>query len=535
MQTSQVKARAAWLAQQGLGQVGATHWQLGPAALIEEAIQHKEGVLSQEGALVCNTGRFTGRSPRDKFIVQDETTQDTVWWGPVNTPLAPAHFKGLYTKVMQFLQGKKVYIRDAYACALPAYQLPIRIVNTVAWHNLFCHHLFLRPSPAALPGFTPEFTVISVPAFQADPATDGTREANFTIINFSERVILIGGTGYAGEIKKSIFTVLNYLLPQKHGVLPMHCAANVGSAGDTAIFFGLSGTGKTTLSADPHRRLIGDDEHGWYDQGIFNFEGGCYAKTIDLAPEKEPQIFRAIKFGTILENMRFVPGTREVDYTDATLTENTRSAYPIEYIHNAVVPSVGGVPKHIFFLTCDAQGVLPPIAKLNQGQAMYHFMAGYTAKVAGTEVGIKAPQMVFSACFGTAFLPLHPTQYAALLGQQMATHTVSVWLVNTGWVGGGHGVGRRIQLPYTRAMITAALAGQLDQVTYIQHPIFGFAMPTTCPGVPATLLNPSDTWQDQTAYKAQAQALAQAFADNFKQYEAFANPAMRAGGPKVVV
>ena len=532
MQQSQEAARASWLTKMGLAQVGEAHWQLSPAALVEEAIQRKEGVLSQEGAIVCDTGRFTGRSPRDKFIVQDEETRDTVWWGPINTPLAPAQFEALYHKVTQFLQGKKVYIRDAYASALPAYRLPIRVVNTVAWHNLFCHNLFLRPAPEALTDFSPGFTIINVPEFRADPATDGTRQANFTIINFSQRVILIGGTGYAGETKKGIFTVLNYLLPQKHGVFPMHCAANVGPQGDTAIFFGLSGTGKTTLSADPQRRLIGDDEHGWYAQGIFNFEGGCYAKTIDLSPEKEPQIFQAIKFGTILENMRFVAGTREVDYADASVTENTRSAYSIEYIPNAVTPSVGGIPKHIFFLTCDAHGVLPPIAKLSKGQAMYHFIAGYTAKVAGTEVGVTAPQAVFSACFGTAFLPLHPTQYAAMLGQKMEAYAVSVWLVNTGWVGGPYGIGKRMQLAPTRAMITAALSGALDQVNYTKHPVFGVAIPTTCPGVPDALLNPSSTWQDPAAYTTQAQALAQAFANNFKQYEDLVNQEIQAGGPK---
>ena len=534
MQQSQEEARASWLAKMGLTPIGAAYWQLSPAALIEEAIQRKEGLLSQEGALVCKTGRVTGRSPRDKFIVQDEETQGTVWWGPINTPLAPAQFEALYQKVTRFLQGKKVYIRDVNASALPAYRLPIRVVNTVAWHNLFCHNLFLRPALDALSDFSPEFTIINVPEFQADPATDGTRQANFTIINLSQQVILIGGTGYAGEIKKAIFTVLNYLLPHKHKVFPMHCAANVGPEGDTAIFFGLSGTGKTTLSADPQRQLIGDDEHGWCDQGIFNFEGGCYAKTIDLSLEKEPQIFQAIRFGTILENMSFVPGTREVDYADASITENTRSAYPIEYIPNAVTPSLGETPKHIFFLTCDAHGVLPPIAKLSKGQAMYHFITGYTAKLAGTEVGITAPQVVFSACFSTAFLPLHPTQYATMLGQKMDAHEVSVWLVNTGWVGGGYGVGERMQLAHTRTMITAALAGTLDQAPYIQHPVFGVAMPTTCPGIPATLLNPSSTWQDPAAYTAQAQTLAQAFARNFKQYEDFANQEIRAGGPKII-
>ena len=533
MQQLHEQARASWLAKMALAHVGEAHWQLSPAALIEKAIQCGEGVLSEEGALVCDTGKFTGRSPRDKFIVQDDETRDFVWWGPVNIPMLPGRFDSIYQKMTQFLKEKKVYIRDTYAGALPAYRLPIRVVNTVAWHNLFCHHLLLRPEPGTLPDFTPEFTIINVPEFQAEPTIDGTYHPNFTIINFSRRVILIGGTGYSGEMKKGIFTVLNYLLPQHHQVLPMHCAANIGPQGDTAIFFGLSGTGKTTLSADPGRQLIGDDEHGWYDQGIFNFEGGCYAKTIDLSPEKEPQIFQAIKFGTILENMRFVANTRRVDYANATVTENTRSAYPIEYIQNAINPSVGGVPQHIFFLTCDAQGVLPPIAKLSKGQAMYHFITGYTAKVAGAEVGIVAPQAVFSACFGTAFLPLHPTQYAAMLGQKMKAHAVSVWLVNTGWMGGPYGVGERIQLAHTRALINAALSGALDDVAYTEHPIFGVAMPTTCPGVPAALLNPSSSWQDADAHTAQAYALAQNFSNNFKQYEDFADHEIRSGGPKL--
>ncbi|MEL6358332.1 MAG: phosphoenolpyruvate carboxykinase (ATP) [Bacteroidota bacterium] len=515
----------------GLTKVGEVQWQLSPAALIEEAIQRHEGTLSQEGALVCHTGQFTGRSPKDKFIVQDDQTQDTIDWGDINVPISPAHFDALYKKITRHLQGKTVYIRDAYAGAQSAYQLPIRIVNTVAWHNLFCHNLFIRPMQEELADFSPEFTIINVPEFQADPATDGTRSTNFTIVNLTKRIILIGGTGYAGEMKKGIFSVLNYLLPQQHGVFPMHCAANKGPEGDSAIFFGLSGTGKTTLSADPDRQLIGDDEHGWHDQGIFNFEGGCYAKTIDLSPEKEPQIFQAIKFGAILENMRFVSDTRAIDYTDGGITQNTRTAYPINHIPNAITPSVGSIPRHIFFLTCDAHGVLPPIAKLNKAQAMYHFLAGYTAKVAGTEVGITTPESVFSACFGAAFLPLHPTQYATMLGKKMDAHDVSVWLVNTGWVGGPYGVGERINLSYTRAMIRAVLAGTMDQTTYTTHPIFGVAMPTKCPDVPTHLLNPGEAWQDATAYTAQAQTLAQAFTANFQQYEDFASEEIKAGGP----
>jgi len=534
MQHLHEQAKATWLAKMALTHVGQTYWQLSPAELIEEAIKQKEGTLSQEGALVCGTGRFTGRSPCDKFIVQDQETRDTLWWGPMNKPLAPDRFDALYRKVTQFLKKRTVYIRDVYASALPTYRLSIRVVNTEAWHNLFCHNLFLRPTQEGLSDFVPEFTIINVPDFQADPVVDGTCHPNFTIINFSQRIILIGGTGYAGEMKKSIFTVLNYLLPQYHQVLPLHCAANMGSKGDTAIFFGLSGTGKTTLSADPMRRLIGDDEHGWYDQGIFNFEGGCYAKTIDLSSEKEPQIFQAIKFGTILENMRFLVGKREVDYNNATITENTRSAYPIEYIPNAVIPSLGGIPQHIFFLTCDAQGILPPIAKLNKAQAMYHFIAGYTAKVAGTEVGVTAPRAVFSACFGANFLPLHPIKYAAMLGRKMEEHAVSVWLINTGWIGGGYGVGKRMQLVHTRAIITAVLSGALDKATYIKHPIFGVAIPTKCPGIPADLLNHSNSWEDAASYTTRAHALAQSFVNNFTQYEALADQEIKSGGPKLL-
>ena len=523
-----------WLTTMGLAHVATCHHQLSPASLVEEAIKNQEGTLSSTGALVCKTGAFTGRSPRDKFIVQDLETQEAVWWGAVNTPIAPQHFDALYQKMVQFLHGKKIYIRDAYASAMPAYQLPIRVVNTVAWHNLFVHNLFVRPSQEACAHFVPAFTIINVPEFQADPQVDGTRQGNFTIIHLTKKIILIGGTGYAGEMKKGIFMVMNYLLPRVHQVLPMHCAANVGQEGDTAIFFGLSGTGKTTLSADPGRRLIGDDEHGWYDQGVFNFEGGCYAKTIHLSPEREPQIFQAIRFGAILENSCFVPGTRVADYDNATITENTRTAYPMEHIPKAVIPSVGSTPQHIFFLTCDAHGVLPPISKLNKAQAMYHFMAGYTAKVAGTETDIIEPQAVFSACFGAAFLPLHPTQYAAMLGQKMETHEVSVWLVNTGWIGGPYGVGERIKLAHTRTIITAALSGALDRVDYTTHDVFGIAVPTTCPGIPHTMLNPSSMWNNVEAYTQQAQQLAQAFVENFKQYEGFADAEICAGGPSSI-
>lgn len=533
MQLPHAQAKTSWLAKMGLAQAREVHWQLSPAALVEEAIRQKEGVLSKEGALVCNTGRLTGRSPRDKFIVRDDETRTTIWWGPSNIPLAPIHFDQLYQKITDFLHGKNLYIRDVYASASAAYRLGIRVVNTKAWHNLFCHNLFLRPSINTLSCFLPEFTIINVPEFEASPATDGTHSTNFTIINFQRKIILIGGTGYAGEMKKSIFIALNYLLPNNHQVLPMHCAANVSENGDTAIFFGISGTGKTALSADPARTLIGDDEHGWCDEGVFNFEGGCYAKTVDLSPTKEPQIFQAIKFGTVIENMCFVEGTRELNYGNTIITENMRSAYPIEHINNFATPSVGGIPKHIFFLTCDAQGVLPPIAKLSNRQAMYHFLAGYTAKISGAEIGLTTPQATFSACFGSSFLPLHPLQYVTMLGKKMECHTATVWLVNTGWIGGVYGVGKRIPLHVTRAIISAALSGELDHIPHIKHPIFRFSMPTVCPGVPGTLLYRSNNWESDASYTAQARILAQAFMDNFQQYEGIADHTIKSGGPQL--
>jgi phosphoenolpyruvate carboxykinase (ATP) len=498
----------------GLDHLDKVLWQLNPAELIEASIQQNEGMLSDQGALVCYTGKFTGRSPEDKFIVRDEQTEHTVWWGAVNNPLDPDQFDALYQKIIQFLKGKQVYIRDSYASALPAYRLGLRIVTTQAWQNLFAHNLFLRSTQEELSDFAPDFLILQVPDFQAIPHTDGTKHANFTIINFTKRIILIGGTGYAGEMKKAVFTVLNYLLPLKHQVLPMHCAANIGANGDTAIYFGLSGTGKTTLSTDPNRRLIGDDEHGWYDQGIFNFEGGCYAKTINLNKNSEPQIFNAIKFGAIIENMHFQTGTRTIDYQDASITENVRSAYPLEYIADAVFPSVGGVPKHIFFLTCDAYGVLPPISRLDKEQAIHYFLSGYTAKIAGTEAGVSQPKAVFSACFGAPFLPLHPTQYAKMLAEKLDIHDIKVWLINTGWIGGGYGVGKRIELSYTRAMVTAALLGNLDQTEFIKDSIFGLAIPKTCLDVPTHLLNPSNTWNNKKEYEVEAQKLMKAFASN---------------------
>jgi phosphoenolpyruvate carboxykinase (ATP) len=518
----------------GLKNVAEAYWNLSPAELTEHALANKEGVLTDTGALMCDTGKFTGRSPKDKFIVKDDRTKDSVWWGDINIPFDPDKFDALHEKMLKFLENKKVYVRDAYAGADKTYRLNLRVVNTQAWHNLFCYNMFLRPEKYKLETFEPTFTIINAPEFEADPEVDGTRQKNFAIVNFTKNIILIGGTGYAGEMKKGIFSVLNYTLPTDHGVLSMHCSANMSEKadGDTAIFFGLSGTGKTTLSADENRGLIGDDEHGWTENGVFNFEGGCYAKTIDLTEEKEPQIYRAIKFGAIVENTRFFPGTRTVDYENTEVTQNTRTAYPIHHIDNAVSPSIGGIPKNIFFLTCDAYGVLPPISKLSKGQAMYHFISGYTAKVAGTEAGVTEPQTVFSACFGAPFLPLHPTQYAEMLGKKMDEQKVTVWLINTGWSGGPYGVGSRMKLKYTRAMITAALNGGLDEVGYRNHSIFGCAIPATCPDVPSEVLSPRETWKNDTGYYEMANKLAKEFNENFKKFEDFANDEIMAGAPK---
>ncbi|UOG75715.1 phosphoenolpyruvate carboxykinase (ATP) [Hymenobacter tibetensis] len=511
------------------------HLNLSAPDLVAAALRRAEGVLTDTGALMCDTGQFTGRSPKDRFLVQDALTTDAVWWGDINIPFAPEKFDRLHQKMVAYLDDKEVYVREAYAGAHPASQLKLRVVNELAWHNLFCHHLFLRPEATADTTWTPDFSIICAPGFHADPATDGTRQANFAVINFSKKLILIGGTGYAGEMKKGIFGVLNFLLPHQRHTLPMHCSANVGPDGDTAIFFGLSGTGKTTLSADPNRGLIGDDEHGWLpnEEGIFNFEGGCYAKVIDLSAEKEPDIWQAIRTGAIVENTRFVPGTTTVDYANTSVTENTRTAYPLSFIANAVEPSVGSVLKNIFFLTADAFGVLPPISRLDKSHAMYHFLSGYTAKVAGTEMGITEPQTTFSACFGAVFLPLHPTRYAELLGQKLDEHPdTAVWLINTGWSGGSYGVGQRMKLSYTRAMITAALTGALNEVSFQPHPVFGVDMPTAVPGVPTHLLDPRHTWTDPEAYDRTAAELATKFVVNFQKYAAFANDEILAGAPK---
>ena len=521
------------LEEMGIHNAKGVFWNLHPAELMEEAVKRGEGVMTDTGALMCDTGKFTGRSPKDRFIVKDDTTADKVWWGDVNVAFDADKFDQLYDKMVRFLDGRKIYVRDAAAGADPTHRMRVRIIDTQAWHNLFCYNMFLRLNQNEIEDFHPDFTILAIPEFKANPEVDGTRSENFAIINFTRRMILVGGTGYAGETKKGVFSVLNFLLPDQEHILSMHCSANMGKKGDTAIFFGLSGTGKTTLSADPNRYLIGDDEHGWTDRSIFNFEGGCYAKVIDLTPESEPEIWNAIKFGAIVENTRFLPGTRTVDYTNREVTENTRVSYPLYHIPNAKEPSVGATPDNIFFLTADAYGVLPPISKLTVNQAMYHFISGYTAKVAGTETDVKEPKATFSACFGSPFMPLHPTKYAEILGEKMEQQKVNVWLVNTGWSGGPYGVGSRIKLKYTRAMLTAALEGKLDEVEYEAHPVFGVQMPLTCPDVPAEILNPRNSWKDKKAYDKKAAFLAEQFVDNFENFAENASEDIKAGGPRV--
>ncbi len=520
------------LASMGIKGYKLAYWNLSPEELVEHSIRKNLGQLTDSGALFIHTGEFTGRTPKDRFIVKDTSTADSIDWGKVNQPFDADKYALLEAEIEAFFKRKELYVRDVYACADPKFKLNIRVVTEYPWSSQFANNMFLRPSKTELETFKPEWTIIQAPGFHADPAIHGTNRHNFAIINFTKKQIIIGGTGYTGEIKKGIFSVLNYILPHEKGVLSMHCSANVGQKGDAAVFFGLSGTGKTTLSADPERALIGDDEHGWSDEGVFNFEGGCYAKTINLTAEKEPQIYAAIRHGAILENIAFKEGTREVDYTDKTITENTRVSYPIYHIDNALPQSVGGHPKNIFFLTCDAFGVLPPISKLTTGQAMYHFISGYTAKVPGTEDGVAEPETTFSACFGAPFMPLHPTKYAEMLGEKMEKNDVNVWLINTGWVAGEYGKGNRISLKYTRAMISAALNGALENVDFQQHEIFGLAMPTSCPNVPSDVLNPRMMWADGNAYDDKANELAVAFNENFKKFAAKANSEILEGAPK---
>jgi phosphoenolpyruvate carboxykinase (ATP) len=509
-----------------------SHLNLSVDELIKHALQNNEGSLTSTGALAADTGEFTGRSPKDKFIVRDSITENTVWWGKINQPISTDKFDSLLEKVIKHYEGKKVYVRDAYACADPKYRMNIGVVTESAYQNLFANNLFLRPSSEEASNQTPDWIILAAPSFLANAEIDGTRQHNFTIVDFSKKIILIGGSGYTGELKKGIFSVLNFTLPEFEKVLSMHCSANIGSQGDTAIFFGLSGTGKTTLSADPDRKLIGDDEHGWAGDSVFNFEGGCYAKCINLTEENEPQIWNAIKKGALVENVRFHENRDVVDYDNTTVTENTRVAYPLDHIDNIAVPSMGKAPKNIFFLTADAFGVLPPISKLTPGQAGYHFISGYTAKVAGTEAGIVDPVAAFSACFGEAFLPLHPAKYAEMLGEKMREHHVNIWLVNTGWSGGPFGIGERMSLKYTRAMITAALNGRLDNVDYEVHPVFGLNMPKTCPEVDSSILNPRNTWDNKNAYDEKANHLAGLFNDNFRKFEEGANEEIKSSAPK---
>lgn len=494
------------------------HYQLSVPELIESAVKNGEGYLVESGALTADTGQFTGRSPKDRFIVEDDITRNAVWWGPINQPISDEVFDKLYKKVGVHLSDKEIYVRDVFACTAPEHQISIRVITETAYQNIFANNIFVRSEDVS-PEKRPEWSVLAAPTFKAEPLVDGVPNPNFVIINFTKKIILIAGTGYTGEIKKGIFSVLNFLLPHQQRVLSMHCSANTNAQNETALFFGLSGTGKTTLSSDAGRYLIGDDEHGWSDQGVFNFEGGCYAKCVNLDAEKEPEIYEAIKFGSLLENINCFPGTRVPDYGDVSKTENTRVTYPINYIEGAVKSKISATPKDIFFLTADAFGVIPPISKLTSKEAMYHFISGYTAKVAGTEVGITEPKMVFSACFGEAFIPLHPTRYAELLGEKIEKDNINVWLVNTGWVAGPYGIGRRIQLRYTRAMIRAAMANELNDVEYQKHSIFGMQFPTSCPGVPPELLNPAKIWPNQEAYNEQASKLARAFDENFKKYE----------------
>lgn len=509
------------------------HYQLSSEELHKDTISKGQGKEADSGALAVNTGEFTGRSPKDRFIVKDEITEDKVWWGNINIPFEPEKFDKLYDKVAKYLSGKEIYVRDCFACADEHYKLSIRVVTEYPWSNMFALNMFLRPNETELDHFDPEWTVINAPGFLADAAEDGTRQHNFAILNFSRKIALIGGTGYTGEIKKGIFSALNFILPVYKNTLPMHCSANVGENGETAIFFGLSGTGKTTLSADPDRRLIGDDEHGWTSENkVFNFEGGCYAKVINLSEENEPDIYRAIKPGAILENV-IMDSEGKVDFANTFITQNTRVSYPIYHIDNIQIPSIGANPKNIFFLTADAFGVLPPISKLTPGQAAYHFISGYTAKVAGTEEGIDEPLPSFSACFGAPFMPLHPTEYAEMLSSKMKEAGVNVWLINTGWTGGPYGKGSRMKLKYTRAMITAALNDQLSEVPYSQHPVFGLNIPQECPNVPSEVLNPRGTWAFKDAYDAKAKELANSFKENFSKFATYANEEILNGGPIV--
>ncbi len=515
----------------GLAPSGAVHWNLTPPELYKAALARSEGRIAHLGGFAAVTQPHTGRSPNDKFTVREPSTEAEIDWGKVNVPLSQEDFGTLKADVIDYLNGRDLFVRDAQAGADPDYSINVRVVSENAWHSLFAHNMFLRPDVAQLGSMVPDFTVLHAPELKADPGRHGTRSATAVVVSFAERLVLIAGTRYAGEIKKSIFSVLNHLLPAR-GVLPMHCSANIGPDGDTALFFGLSGTGKTTLSADAERGLIGDDEHGWSDAGVFNFEGGCYAKVIRLSPEGEPEIYRATRmFGTILENVVMDPRTGEIDYDDGSITENTRASYPIDFVPNAVIPGIGGHPDNVVFLTADAFGVLPPLSKLTPEQAMYHFLSGYTAKVAGTERGVTEPVATFSACFGAPFLPRSPVVYARMLGEKLQQHGSRVWLVNTGWTGGGYGVGSRMKLAHTRTMVRAALAGKLDDVDTMADPVFGLQIPVSVAGVPSEVLVPRNTWSDSGEYDAMATKLAGMFRDNFGRFAGDVSDAVRGAGP----
>jgi phosphoenolpyruvate carboxykinase (ATP) len=528
-----VRESATGLSAQGLSPKGSVHWNLEAPDLIQNAVRRGEGQIAHMGPFVAVTKPHTGRSPNDKFVVKEPSTEKDVDWGKVNQPISEAHFEALLADVRGYLNAEKeLFVQDLYCGADAAYRLSCRYVTPNAWHANFVRNMFIRPDIAELARFAPNFSILHAPEFQADPAKHGTRTGTFIVLNLAKRTILIGGTRYAGELKKAMFTVMNYLLP-KQGVLSMHCSANIGTDGDTALFFGLSGTGKTTLSADPERGLIGDDEHGWSEHGVFNFEGGCYAKVINLSKENEPDIYATTEmFGTILENVVLEPGTRKVEFADQSITENTRASYPLHYIRNHVPSGRGNHPQHVVFLTADAFGVLPPVAKLTPEQAMYYFLSGYTAKLAGTERGVTEPQATFSACFGAVFLVWHPTKYAEMLGELLKKHKSQVWLVNTGWSGGPYGVGSRMKLPYTRAMVRAALSGELEKEDTVTDPIFGLHMPVHVEGVPNAVLNPRNTWKDSAAYDAQAKKLAGMFQENIKKFGAAVSDAILKAGPR---
>ncbi len=515
----------------GLSNLNDIYWNLNTPKLYEQIVKRGEGILAHLGPIVVRTGHHTGRSANDKFIVKEPGSEEHIWWGKINRPISPEQFDELHKRMDLHLQTQDVYVQDCFAGATSDHRLPIRVITQYAWHNLFARNMFIQATPKELANHVPEFTVIDAPRFHASPALDGTNSETFIILNFAKRLVLIGGTSYAGEIKKSIFSVMNYLLPHK-GVLPMHCSANINPKGETALFFGLSGTGKTTLSADASKVLIGDDEHGWDDQGIFNFEGGCYAKLINLSPEAEPEIYETTRrFGTILENVAIDAVTRRVDLFNKTYTENTRGSYPISHVANATRDGKGGHPKYVIFLSADAFGVLPPVAKLTHAQAMYHFLSGYTAKVAGTERGVTEPSPNFSTCYGAPFMPLHPQRYAELLGQKLHTHQAQAWLINTGWTGGPYGVGERMKIKYTRAMVNAVLDGILENAAFEKEPFFGLEVPKECPGVPTEILNTRNTWANPADYDAQAAKLAGMFAENFKKFADKASPEVIAAGP----